>query len=251
MGFLFSLLGNYYYIVILIQGFCAFHSYRRGTLNKWIYLIIFLPFIGGLIYLYSEVLPELRYNKSNIDIGAVINPSGKIKKMEDELRFTDTFANKVKLADAYLASGQTTKAINLYESSLNGAFSENEHVLAQLIIAYYQEGQFDKIPPVVKKIYNLTQFTRSKAHLIYAKALENLGEVEAAENEFKKMKGRFSYYEARYEYGLFLIRNNRRQEAFEILNEILNEEPHLSRMEKNANRVWFSKTREEVKSLAV
>ena len=204
-----------------------------------------------MIYLYNEVLPELRYNKSNIDIGAVINPSGKIKKMEDELRFTDTFANKVKLADAYLASGQTTKAINLYESSLNGAFSENEHVLAQLIIAYYHEGKFAKIPPLVKKIYNLTQFTRSKAHLIYAKALENLGEVAAAENEFKKMKGRFSYYEARYDYGLFLIRNNRTQEAFEILNEILNEEPHLSRMEKNANKVWFSKTREEVKSLAV
>ena len=190
-------------------------------------------------------------NKSTIDIGAVINPAGKIKKMEDDLQFTNTFANKVKLADAYLASRQTTKAIDLYKNSLSGAFAENEHVLAQLIIAYYDDGQYEKIPPIAKKIYHLTQFTRSKAHLTYAKALENLGEITAAEKEFKIMKGRFSYYEHRYEYGLFLLRNNRHQEAYDILNEILTEEPHLSRMERKANSIWFSKTKEEIRKIVV
>src|ERR1700712_3263914 len=109
--------GSYYYLIVALQAYCAFHSYRRGTLNKWIYLIIFLPLIGGIIYIYSEILSNRRFNKPNIDVGAIINPSGKIKKLEDELRFTDTFANKVKLADAYLETGQIDRAVELYRGS--------------------------------------------------------------------------------------------------------------------------------------
>src|ERR1035437_5465888 len=92
--------GSYYYIILVLQAFSAIHSYRRGTFNNWYFLIIFIPFIGCLIYLYSEVLSKRQFNKPNIDVSAVFNPGGKIKKLEDTLRFTDTFDNKIKLADA-------------------------------------------------------------------------------------------------------------------------------------------------------
>ena len=129
--------GYFYYITLGLNIYCIIHSYRRGTLNKWIWLIIFIPVIGSLIYIYSEILSNRRINTPKIDVGAVLNPGGKLKKLEDELRFTDTFANKVKLADAYLAAGYIDKAIDLYTASLTGAFAENEHVMAQLVIAYY------------------------------------------------------------------------------------------------------------------
>jgi len=245
--------GSYYYIILALQVYCAVHSYRRGTLNRWIFLIIFLPVIGSIIYIYSEILSNRSYrnfSKPTIDIGAVINPGGKIKKLEDELRFTDTFANRVKLADAYLASGQTEKAIELYNASLTGAFAENEHVMAQLIIAYFEQQEYDKVIPIAKKIYNLPQFPRSRAHILYAKSLENMGNTELAEKEFKAMKGRYAYYGPRYEYGLFLIRANRDKEAADIFTEMLNEEPHLGQMEKRTNREWFSKSKDELRKIA-
>ena len=240
---MFSGFGAYYYVILALQAYCVFHSYRRGTMNKWIYLIVFLPVIGSIIYIYSEILSNRRFSKPTIDVGAVINPGGKIKKLEDELRFTDTFANKVKLADAYLASGQTEKAIELYNASLTGAFAENEHVLAQLIIAYFEQQRYAEVIPIAKKIYKLPQFPRSKAHILYAKSLENLGETELAEKEFITMKGRYAYYGPRYEYALFLTRANREQEAANIFTEMLEEEPHLSPIEKRSNREWFSKAK--------
>jgi hypothetical protein len=45
--------------------------------------------------------------------------------------------------DAYLNAGQTDKAISLYESSLSGAFEENEHVRAQLSIAYFTKQRYE------------------------------------------------------------------------------------------------------------
>jgi hypothetical protein len=243
--------GTYYYLIVGLQAFCAFHSYRRGTLNKWIYLIIFLPVIGGIIYLYSEILSNRRLNTPGIDVGGIINPGGKIKKLEDELRFADTFANKVKLADAYLEAGQIEKAVELYNASLTGAFVENEHVLAQLIVAYYKQERYDEIIPIAKKLHKLPQFPRSKAHILYAKSLEELGQTDQAEKEFKAMKGRYSYYGPRYEYGLFLIRNNREEEAITIFSEMLAEESHLGQVEKKSNRQWFAKAKEEMRNISV
>lgn len=243
-------LGSFYYIIPALQAFCIVHSYRRGTFNNWYVVIIFIPFIGSLIYLYSEVLSNRRFNKPNIDVGAVFNPGGKIKKLEDTLRFTDTFDNKIKLADAYLAAGETDKAVELYTSSLTGAFAENEYVTAQLIAAYFEQERYAEIIPLAKRIYKLQQFPRSKAHILYARALENTGNIALAEAEFKLMKGRFSNYGPRFEYGQFLSRTNREAEAADMYTEMLDEEPHLSKMERNSNRVWFSKAKEELRKIA-
>jgi len=179
----------------------------------------------------------------------VLNPGAQIKKLEDDLQFTDTFANKIKLADAYLAAGQTERAINLYKDSLSGAFTENEYVLAQLMTAYYEQGQYAEVITIGKKLYKLPQFARSKAHLSYALSLENTGETELAENEFKAMKGRYSYFEQRYQYGLFLTRQDRDDEASNIFSEMLNEQPHLGPVEKKTNRVWLAKAKDELKKI--
>jgi hypothetical protein len=244
---------GYYYLIIGLQIYCGIHSYRRGTLSRWIIMIVFLPVIGSLVYLYSEVLSNRSsfrsIRKPTIDVGAVLNPGGKLKKLEDELRFTDTFANKVKLADAYLAAGYTDKAVDLYEASLTGAFAENEHVLAQLIVAYFEQQRYEEVIPLAKKLYKLPQFARSKAHMLYAMSLEYTGNAEQAENEFKAMKGRYSYFEQRYQYGLFLMRAGRDKDAWQIFTEMLNEEQHLGQVERKSNRVWFAKTKDELRKI--
>jgi hypothetical protein len=243
--------GSYYYIIIALQIFCAVHSYRRGTLNRWILLIIFLPVIGSIIYIYSEIISNRRsfIKPTNIDLGKVINPGGQIKKLEEDLRFTDTFANKVKLADAYLAAGFTDKAIDLYNASLTGAFAENEHVMGQLIVAYFEQQKYGKVIPLAKKLYHLPQFARSKAHMLYALSLEKTGNEEQAENEFKAMKGRYSYFEQRYQYGLFLMRAGREKDAWQIFTDMLNEEPHLGQIERKSNRIWLSKAKDELRKI--
>ena len=241
--------GPYYYLIIGLQIFCAIHSIRRGPTSRWIWIIIFIPVIGCLIYIYSEILSNRSFRGPNIDMGAVINPGGKIKKLEEELSFTDTFTNRMKLADAYLAGGQNEKAAELYKASLTGAFAENEHALAQLMIAYFELQRYDEVIPIGKKLYKLPQFARSKAHIAYALSLESLGRLEEAETEFKAMKGRYSYFEQRYQYGLFLVRNNRDKDAWVIFTEMLNEEQHLGQVEKRSNRKWFALAKNELKNI--
>ncbi|WP_448699902.1 tetratricopeptide repeat protein [Mucilaginibacter sp. AW1-3] len=240
---------SYYYIPVLLQAFCCFHAYRRGTLNNWIWMIVFLPLIGSIIYLFSEVFSTRGVRRSKIDVGAIVNPGGKLKKLESELRFSDTFANKIRLADAYLAAGQLDSAQELYENALTGSFADNEHGLSQLLVIYYKQERYTNVIDIAKKINRSQKFPKSTAHLLYAQALEHTGNLEAAEKEFKAMKGRYSCFEQRYEYGLFLKRHNRPQEAERIFNEILDEVPQLSSMERKGARAWAAKAKLEVRDL--
>lgn len=241
--------GYYYYLPILLQGFCAIHSIRAGTQGKWLWIIIFVPVLGSLVYIYSEILSSRKLKNIKIDGAAIINPGVKLKRLEDNLKFADTFANRTKLADAYLQSGQTERAIELYNSCLTGAFADNEMVISKLIQAYYQQRNYAEAIAMALKIKSSPTFNRSKSHLIYALALEENGQPELAEKEFKLMKGRYSNFEQRYEYGQFLQRAGRDNEASEIYAELLDEQAHMSPAERNNGKIWFNKAKAELKRL--
>jgi len=43
-----------------LQIFCIIHLLLKRRDYQWLYLLIFMPFIGALIYLFVHVLPGLR-----------------------------------------------------------------------------------------------------------------------------------------------------------------------------------------------
>src|SRR5258705_1287899 len=230
---------NYFYLfTIALQDICVFHCIRRGRQNNWIWLIVFLPVVGSLIYIFTEIFTSRDIQHVQSGIGSVPNPHGSVRKLEDNLRFSDTFANRVALADAFLLSGDTDRAIDLYESSLTGNFTGNEHVLSQLIIAYYYKKRYSDLIPIARKIYKLPQFARSRSHILYAAALGHTGDQESAEKEFRTMKARFANYEARGYYALFLAGTDRASDARRVLQEMLDEVPHLSSRERRYNSNW-------------
>lgn len=243
---------NYYYIVIGLQVICVLHALRRNTHQKWIWLIVFLPVVGSLIYIFTEMFSrrEVQKVQSNLtNLTDVINPGGRIAKLEERLRFSDTFNNRIELADAYLANKQTDKAIKLYEQSLTGAFTENEHVRGQLTIARFALKDYEAVVKIASQLVKLPQFSRSRVHLFYALSLAYTGDEPQAEKEFKLMNGQFANYEARYNYGIFLEKAERKQEAILQFRQLLEESTHLSSREKNANREWFQLSKDALRKL--
>ena len=240
--------GYIYYVSIAIQIICVLHCIRRGTQQRWIWLIVFVPYIGSIAYFFSEILPRRNTEDWQAGLGSLfVSPAARIRRLEQNCQLTNTFNNRVLLANAYMMAGRTEEAIELYSTSLTGAFSENEYVINRLIAAYFKTGQYPQLIGLVRKIYHTPGFPRSEAHLFYARALELTGDLQGAEKEFKKMKGRFADFEARYQYGLFLQRAGRGDEAQDILEGIVKEEPHLSSRERRANYPWIQKSKEELK----
>ena len=238
---------SYFYVIsIVLQVICVLHCIRTNNQQRWIFIIIFLPLIGCIAYFFSEIVNKRDLGDIQSGLGTLLNPTGRIRRLENNLRFSDTFNNRVMLADAYMGIGRVDEAIELYTSSLTGAFTENDYVFRQLISAYSIKQRYQDLIPLARKIYNHPEFQRSRGHIQYACALGYIGDNEGAEREFKKLKSRFSAFEARYQYGLFLGKIGRVDEARRIFREMTEEAPHLSPRERRSNRAWILKAKEEL-----
>ena len=53
-----------YYIVGSLQIICILHALKTSR-RDWLYLVIFLPGIGAIIYIIREILPGLRLSGIN------------------------------------------------------------------------------------------------------------------------------------------------------------------------------------------
>ena len=238
-----------YYVSITLQVICVIHCLRnKGTRQNWIWLIVFVPLVGCVAYFFAEILPKRNTGDWAAELTSLfISPAARIRRLEENLSFSNTFNNRILLADAYRIAGRTEEAIELYTTSLTGYFAENEYATSCLIAAYFTAGRYAELIQLAKKIYRSPQFPRSQAHVQYARALELTGDNTAAENEFKKMNGRFADFEARHQYALFLRRAGRNEESRQILQDIVREATHLSARERRDYYTWIQKSKEELK----
>lgn len=164
---------------------------------------MFLPLIGCLAYIFTEVIKRQQVSAIQSTAASIVNPGGRIKALEKNFKFSDTFTNRIALADAYLENGMNEKAIDLYEPARKGVFVDNEHLIRQLMHAYYAVGRFEDVTLLGPKIASAISFAKSHTNLLYALALEKTGKFNLVENQYKAMNHRYSNYEARYNYRVF------------------------------------------------
>ena len=240
---------QYYYLVLVLQAVCVFHCIRKGNSYQWIWLIVFLPAIGGLIYLFSEIITkrDVESVKSNLD--TVIRPSGRVRDLEKQVDFSDTFENRIALADAYLENGRYDDAIRLYLADRTGLFETDPHLNLQLIRAFSAIEKYDEVIRSAQLIIRHPDFQKAHEHVLYALALEKTGKLAEAETELASFGGKYSNFEGRYNYGCFLKRNARPSEAKQVFEDIVQSGEKMTRRESAPFRNWIRMAQDELKQL--
>ena len=226
----------YYYLIIALQAYCLYHLFKHRNQFYWVFVILFVPLIGCIIYLITQV-----YNKRDVEtiqenVASIVNPTKKIKDLEKKLQFSETYQNKVDLADAYVQTKDYKKAIPYYISALEGNFQNDFYVIEQLVKAYFSIEDYDNVILYAEKIKDHPEFKKTSSQFLYGLALEKKGNIEAAETNLKEINIRFSFYQERFVLAKFLIDRNKVREAKAILNEIHNESQHMTQQNKRIYR---------------
>ncbi|MEM6965826.1 MAG: hypothetical protein AAF573_13750 [Bacteroidota bacterium] len=227
---------RFYTPIALLQLFCLYQAYTRNEEQKWFWIIIFFPLIGSLFYLYHTFYS--RENIENIAEGVKSNfiDNYKTSKLERELNFSDTFTNKVKLADEYYRSGDYEVAMQLYDSCLEGIYEDDKDLLMKLLRVHYQLKNYDEIIKHGEKIIDDKSFKSSEEVIFLAWAYREKGMTEKAEKLFQSADFRFSNYNQRIEYAKFLEQIGKVQAAKEKLEELLQEIEAMERQERRQKK---------------
>jgi hypothetical protein len=80
------------------------------------------------------------------------------------------------------------------------------------------------------------EYKQSKTQFICGLAYEKLGDFEAAEHNLREIDIRYSFYDERVVLAEFLISRNKKEEAKTILEEIVNESKHMTRVNQKLYR---------------
>ncbi len=238
-----------YFLILALQGFCAYHAYKNRNQYYWYFVIIFLPVLGSIIYLFTQV-----FNKGDLDVVQneivnVINPTKKVKDLQKQLDFADTFQNRINLADALSEIGDYTNAIAEYETALNNNYDKDDGVVKKLIEVYYHIKDFESVIFCAEKITLSTNFKGSRSQFLYGLALEEIGQSDKAEENLRPIDQRYSNYQERYVLAQFLVEKGKIGDAKEILSEVLTESQHMSKPNRSKYRVVINDVQKLVSSL--
>jgi len=235
----------YYYLIIALQCFCIYHLWKNRISYYWIFLIIFLPVIGCILYLYVHVFSKKDVERIQNELVTVINPTKKVRDLEQRLDFADTFQNRINLADSYLEIKDYINAIVHYEESLNDDFEDDYYVCEQLILSYYETEDYQKVISYSEKILDNSGFNGSRSQFLYGLALDKIGNTVEAESQLLKINQRYSFYDERVILAKFLMQHNNKNKAKEILDDVYEESLHMT----SANRRIYRGTIAEVEKL--
>ena len=238
----------YYYLIIALQGYCIYHCYIHKNAFYWFLVILLLPLLGCILYLLTHVVQKRNIEKVQHEFAHALNPGKKISDLEQKLEFSETFENRVALADAYLAEGHYDRAEMEYKAALTGTFKDDFYVGSKLIETYYGSSQFEKVITEVEGLMSSPKFKRSNVSFLYALALEKQGDLELAEEYLRSFNAPYSKYRERLELAGFYLRNDLKNKAKEILMDIDQESNGMSKTSYRQHRTYIDKAKELLKS---
>ncbi|GLB50896.1 hypothetical protein [Neptunitalea lumnitzerae] len=232
-----------YYLVILLQIYCFYHVYSNRNSYYWIFLILFLPGIGSAIYLLTQVFGKTDVGAAQEQAFNVLYPSKRINDLEKKLAFSDTFENRVALADAYFQNKRYEEARDMYLSALKGNYENDYYGISNLIRVYFELENYDKVITYSERFLLKMEFKQSDLQFLYAIALEKTGQTEKAEEALRKVDIPYKNYKERLYLAEFLLAKNYKDEAKELLEDLLSEANHMQRKNYRKYMLIFQKVK--------
>ena len=236
-------------LLLLIQIGFAVHALRRGYPLFWVFLIIFVPVIGCLLYIIMVLLPEFSESRTATQgaraLRKALNPGKELREREEALAIADTVGNRIELAEEYVRHGRLNEAIELYRRSLEGIYQTDPVLLEGLAAALVEAGQLAEARLTLDTLVRVhPEQDKPAVRLLRARALEGLGDLESSLEEYGKLLESTGGAEIKCRAGLLLKTVGREAEATRLFEEILREDKMGNRHSRQLNREWVERARQ-------
>ncbi|GLQ31089.1 PLDc N-terminal domain-containing protein [Litoribrevibacter albus] len=211
---------------ILIQVCFVIHVVKTGRSTTWIWIIVMLPLAGSIAYFILEVYPELASSRTGRKAGnkvqSVLNPNKDLNEAAKNYSIAPTVHNTIALAEECLEKGMFQQAKDLYSKGLTGVHQSDPELLFGIAKADFGLKSYTDVKETLDKLIDSNpDYKNQDAHLLYARALEQLKDAISARHEYEALHQYYTGPEATFYYALFLKSQGEKDKAKELLSGIL------------------------------
>jgi hypothetical protein len=231
-------------LLVLIDIVLMVHAAKTGRFSPWGYIILMLPGIGALAYAVVELIPEwlngVQGQKARRHVVNTLDPRRRYRELSDRLATSDTIANRTALAAECLELGLFDEAKMHYEHVLVLPMGDDPQFALGKARAEFGCGQPEGTLSTLDRLRERwPDFQSADAHLLYARALEEIGRTDEALDEYHALAGYFPGAEAKVRYGILLKKAGRSREGRALLQEVLKQFRRAPRYVRKAQAEWL------------
>lgn len=245
------------FVVLLslaLQVGCAVHVVRSGRPLYWIWLILIGSYLAVAVYVLVAVIPDFRHDprgrKAASKAMQVIDPQRRRRELQRRLELSNTIDNRRRLAEECLQLGDYANAQELFRGLLVGMYATEPDFMLGLAQAQAGAGEYAGARHTLEALIAANPAYRSsEGHLLYARCLEELGETDAALEEYRVLADSYPGEEGRFRYGRLLGRHQRLAEARDVLEAQLRRAKLMPGYYRRKEQPWLKAAKLELARL--
>jgi hypothetical protein len=247
------------YLTYLLSGAVSLamivHCIKTGRNTIWVIVLLVLmstPFLGALVYAGVEILPGLLRSRGTRravrGLRTTLNPEGDLRRLENEMKVSGDVASHQRYADELVRLGRAAEGVDIYKRSLTGVFADDPKLLLGCAYAQFAAGDAPGARATLDHLIEKNpQFKSPDGHLLYARALEQEGNLEKALAEFATLNDYYPGAEAAVRYARLLKQSDRRPEAVQVLESLLERAKYAPAHYKRAQAEWLGAAEAEIR----
>jgi len=227
--------------LLIVIALCV-HVVRTNQPLYWIFLILFVPMLGALVYLIAIVVPEMaggtRAKRMGMAARDALDPTREYRQAKAAFDDSPTVHNRMRLAAAAASLGRHAEAEQLYGEAMQGIYADDPALLLGRANALIELDRANEALPLIEQLTE-AQATRNPATaLAQARIYEALGRIAEADAAYQWAAGRLPGLEALGRYAAFLARVGRKAEAADNLAEIDRRIERANPQFRREGRAW-------------
>jgi hypothetical protein len=220
----------------LLMAVAVVHFIRRRPDTYWIFIILFLGWIGAAIYIVAEVIPDAGLLRGSFQ---VFPRRRRIRELEAAIRDNPSAGNFEELGLLYLDDGDFARARACYDRSI-AQRSDSVDPFYRRGVAEVELGDFAAaVPDLERAIQADPSYDFYRAIGLLAHAYAQTGQPEKAGRLFEQATKISTSSETYYNYALFLQQQGRTDEARQWVQKIIDKRATMPGYQKRRERVWF------------
>jgi hypothetical protein len=232
-------------IILLLDISLIYHASKTGRLQPWAFIILMVPFIGALAYIIVELIPEWLSGPdarlARKRIAGKLDPEKLYRELSDRLANADTVANRAALAAECQNIARFEEAERHYDHILKLPIGgEPAYALGKAQAEFDRNHPADALATLDDLQKRWPDFQSPEGHLLYARALGEVGRIDEALDEYHALIAYSPGAEARVRYGMLLRMVGRTAEARVVFNELLIQMRRAPKYVRDVQAEWLS-----------
>lgn len=244
------------FLCVALHVALVVHLLVRHRKDGWLLLVLMLPGAGTLLYLLLTMWDAvLRWTGAPSyaagDGGQKVDVERELHHRRASLAVSDNLLNRLALALACLKHGRHGESAALFESLDAGECHDDPLVLLGLARSQFGLEQYAAAKKTLDRLIAANPNFRSEiGHLLYARSLEALGQVQDALHEYQVLTSYSQVPEAHCRYALLLTSLGRPGEARALYQALLRALRRAPRRYTRLNYQWIALAEREIAALA-